>query len=333
LTTWYGHLRRLDVRPGLAVTAGQRLGEVGDLGNATGCHLHFEVHPHGGSIYQDNIDPSSWLHSHVGHTLGGQPPRVQTVAQATARRGAGFTVATFNTLGASHTTATGEHPGMASGRVRTRGLVRLLERHHVDVAGLQEFQAPQHRAFIRLAGARYAVFHPPGDTENSIVWRRHRWRLVDGGWFPIPYFDGHRRRLPVVRLADWHRGTRRMVVTVVTVHNPADTSRYPRQQRWRARALAIEARMVRAMTRRGENVIVTGDFNDRRAPLCKLAAQARLHTADGGRRTAAGCRPGRRAGIDWILASPTLALSGHRVDRSSLVRASSDHPLLTDHVN
>ena len=237
MTTWYAHLRRVDVRPGQAVTAGQRLGEVGDLGNATGCHLHFEVHPHGGSIYQDNINPSNWLHSHVGHPLNGQPPDVQTMAQAAAETGAGFKVATFNTLGASHTTATGKHPGMASGPARTRGLVRLLERHHVDVAGLQEFQAPQYRAFIRLAGARYAVFHPPGDTENSIIWRRDRWRLVDGGWFTIPYFDGHRRRMPIARLTDRHgRGTGRLVA-VLNVHNPADTRRYPHQQQWRARAL------------------------------------------------------------------------------------------------
>jgi hypothetical protein len=38
------------------------LGEVGDRGNATGCHLHFEVHLHNGSIYgPDNVDPSVWL--------------------------------------------------------------------------------------------------------------------------------------------------------------------------------------------------------------------------------------------------------------------------------
>jgi hypothetical protein len=64
LTTWYAHMRRVDVHTGDAVTASQQIGQVGDLGNATGCHLHFEVHPGGGSIYQDNIDPSTWLHSH-----------------------------------------------------------------------------------------------------------------------------------------------------------------------------------------------------------------------------------------------------------------------------
>src|SRR4051794_33814507 len=48
LTTWYGHMRSLTVDNGEVVTAGQQIGEVGDLGNATGCHLHFEVHPRDG---------------------------------------------------------------------------------------------------------------------------------------------------------------------------------------------------------------------------------------------------------------------------------------------
>jgi hypothetical protein len=65
LTTWYAHMRRVDIQAGETVTAGQQIGQVGDLGNATGCHLHFEVHPNGGSIYQDNINPSTWLHAHA----------------------------------------------------------------------------------------------------------------------------------------------------------------------------------------------------------------------------------------------------------------------------
>ena len=63
LTTWYAHMRAIDVQPGDQVAAGQQLGEVGDLGNATGCHLHFEVHPHGGDMYADEVDPSTWLGS------------------------------------------------------------------------------------------------------------------------------------------------------------------------------------------------------------------------------------------------------------------------------
>lgn len=61
LTTWYAHLQQVDVADGDQVQAGQPIGQVGQEGNATGCHLHFEVHPSGGSIYQDDTDPASWL--------------------------------------------------------------------------------------------------------------------------------------------------------------------------------------------------------------------------------------------------------------------------------
>jgi murein DD-endopeptidase MepM/ murein hydrolase activator NlpD len=48
---WYSHLRSPGrVREGAHVRTGQRLGDVGDTGNArtVGCHLHFELHGAGG---------------------------------------------------------------------------------------------------------------------------------------------------------------------------------------------------------------------------------------------------------------------------------------------
>jgi murein DD-endopeptidase MepM/ murein hydrolase activator NlpD len=66
LTTWYAHMRKVTAARGEKVRAGQQIGEVGAEGNATGCHLHFEVHEKGGSIYgPDNVDPSFWLHQHL----------------------------------------------------------------------------------------------------------------------------------------------------------------------------------------------------------------------------------------------------------------------------
>ena len=43
LSTVYGHLSRVDVASGDAVTPGQRIGLVGSTGYSTGPHLHFEV--------------------------------------------------------------------------------------------------------------------------------------------------------------------------------------------------------------------------------------------------------------------------------------------------
>jgi len=72
LTTWYAHMQKVLVSPGELVQPGQQIGEVGAEGNATGCHLHFEVHLKGGSIYgPDNVDPTPWLAANVGRVAGG----------------------------------------------------------------------------------------------------------------------------------------------------------------------------------------------------------------------------------------------------------------------
>jgi murein DD-endopeptidase MepM/ murein hydrolase activator NlpD len=48
--TWYAHLSRIDVRRGVWVGAGVRVGLVGATGDATGPHLHFEVRVRGAAI-------------------------------------------------------------------------------------------------------------------------------------------------------------------------------------------------------------------------------------------------------------------------------------------
>lgn len=52
-TTLYAHLKRAAVSSGESVKLGQRLGEAGSTGNATGPHLHFEIHD--GEDYLDPI--------------------------------------------------------------------------------------------------------------------------------------------------------------------------------------------------------------------------------------------------------------------------------------
>ena len=71
LATWYAHMQAIEVVDGQRVVAGQRLGAAGDQGNASGCHLHFEVHLQNGAIYgPDNTDPSRWLAQHAARTGG-----------------------------------------------------------------------------------------------------------------------------------------------------------------------------------------------------------------------------------------------------------------------
>lgn len=86
LATWYAHMETVTISRGQSVEPGEQIGTTGALGNARGCHLHFEVHEHNGSIYgPDNVDPSLWLSQHADPVspptglpsppLSGQPSR------------------------------------------------------------------------------------------------------------------------------------------------------------------------------------------------------------------------------------------------------------------
>jgi len=55
--TIYGHVDRTLVRTGQAVRAGQQIATMGNRGDSTGPHLHFEVWTAGGS----KINPLTWL--------------------------------------------------------------------------------------------------------------------------------------------------------------------------------------------------------------------------------------------------------------------------------
>lgn len=307
LTTWYAHMRRVTVPDGATVQPGQQLGEVGDLGNATGCHLHFEVHPHGGSIYEDPVDPTTWLANHVGKPL----------------HSAGIRVASFNVLGDSHTQPGGENPGMASGAVRIRRALQILEQHHVDIAGLQEFQRPQARAFAATAREAWGTFNARTTTANTIVWRTATWQLVEGRLVSVPYFYGHREPMPLVLLR--HRASGQLL-WVFDVHNPASTPRYGDQERWRDAATAIELRTVRAVTSGSDVPLVfTGDFNERYEAYCRLSRSHVLTAAPG---NSGGCDRPPWDGIDWIFGSPSVYFSDWRVDRGALVQSTTDHPFV-----
>jgi murein DD-endopeptidase MepM/ murein hydrolase activator NlpD len=66
--TLYGHVNQFFVSAGQVVSAGQQIAEVGNKGQSTGPHLHFEVHE--GGLYAGRVDPMPWLAAH-GISLGG----------------------------------------------------------------------------------------------------------------------------------------------------------------------------------------------------------------------------------------------------------------------
>jgi murein DD-endopeptidase MepM/ murein hydrolase activator NlpD len=67
--TVYGHVNEYFVGAGERVVAGELIAEVGNRGQSTGPHLHFEVHP-GGALYGGQVDPVPWMRAR-GVTISG----------------------------------------------------------------------------------------------------------------------------------------------------------------------------------------------------------------------------------------------------------------------
>ena len=60
--TVYGHMEQILVAEGQAVKAGDTIALLGNRGQSTGPHLHFEVHV--GGIDGEKVDPLPWLRAH-----------------------------------------------------------------------------------------------------------------------------------------------------------------------------------------------------------------------------------------------------------------------------
>jgi hypothetical protein len=262
--------------------------------------------------------------------LSGQAP-TSAAPSASGPRPSHFTVSSFNVLGASHTPPGGRR---ASGTTRIGWVNRLLDRHHVDVAGFQELQAPQLTRFLDITDGRWAFY--PGlrlkriDSENSIGWRTDKFELVHGTTVRIPYFDGSPRAMPLVLLRDRRTG---MLVYVANYHNPADTRAHPHQERWRREAERVEIALQDQLVPQGIPRIMTGDMNERGPFFCRMSASTPLKAARPGtvRRNGA-CQPDRPRAVDWILGSHRLQFSGYVEDRSTLVDRTTDHPVIVSDV-
>jgi endonuclease/exonuclease/phosphatase family metal-dependent hydrolase len=119
-------------------------------------------------------------------------------------------------------------------------------------------------------------------------------------------------------------------VAVVNVHHPANTRRAPKQGRFRAEALRREAAVVRALRAEGLDVLLLGDFNDRRRAYCTFVTRLGMEASHRGG-SGDGCRPPREALVDWIFATDELDLRDHTSVGRTLAGI-SDHQLVVARV-
>lgn len=244
---------------------------------------------------------------------------VQTVVPTT------FRVSSFNVLGAAHTRPGGTRPEFAAGTTRMRWVMDLLRSADISVAGLQEFESPQHAAFQQAAPG-WDVY--PGtrlsrsSLANSIVWNSNTWQLVEGHTIDIPYFFGRLKPMPYLLLRNLETGRE---VWFANFHNPASV--HGPAGRWRREAVARETVLVNRLAASGTPVVMTGDMNARTEFFCPLTTRSQMHAANGGSR-GGRCTPPPTMGIDWILGSHGVTFSDHRAVRGGLVSRTTDHPFV-----
>lgn len=238
-----------------------------------------------------------------------------------------YTVSSFNVLGASHTPRGGKR---ASGATRIVWAHRLLQRHHVDVAGFQELQASQLTRLLAITKGRWAFY--PGlrgrriDSENSVGWRTDKFTLVRAATMDIPYFNGRPRAMPVVLLREKDSG---MMTYFANFHNPADAGKYRNQGRWRREASRLQIALQNRLVGQGIPRVMTGDMNERAAYFCRVTARTPLKAArPTSFRKNGVCHANRPRSVDWIFGSLRLRFSNYIEDRSPLVDRTTDHPMI-----
>ena len=308
LVTSYGFLWRAAVQQGQIVQSGQALGTVGGQPRTGRCALYFSVWGAGRFV-----NPTPWLNAFVG-----KPAPVRYLFGNT-----GFTVASFNMLGASHT----PNSRYASYASRTPRALALLKARGVDVAGLQEFEQRQADLMLRdtTFKSQFGAFRGgKPDSRNAIIWRDSTMQLLSSDLLPIKYFNGSIIQIPIVLLRQ--RSTGRTAYFMNT-HNPASgVFGYGNQAPYRNYDIGVEKAKIVELRATGRPVFFTGDFNDRGAAFCPLTANKLTISANS--IPSLTCAYPKQSSIDWIFAAGQARFSWFNYDRYSKNAKISDHPMI-----
>jgi len=244
-----------------------------------------------------------------------------------ARTGDGVVATTFNSLGSQHTIPGGGAGNYAPGRIRSEWAGDLLRSLRSSFVGFQELQPDQYNQLRRTLEDRYGFY--PGSTSNprvvwqTVVWDKAQWQYVDSRIVDIP-FQGKTRPNPMVRLRNITTGED---VWVLNVHNVSKA--LPSRQEERNRSVRIEIEHILAERERGIPVVFLGDMNERETVFCKVTGQTDLRAVTGGSNSGGTCSPPAKMHVDWIFASPELAIEDAEYLGTPQVSRITDHKVLT----
>lgn len=260
LTTWYGHMQSLSVAAGQTVKAGQVIGQVGSEGNSTGCHLHFEVHPHGGGYLQDQVDPAAWLKKNIGKTLEG-------TRQVGALPGAGQPGASPAAVSGPQVRLAQANIKVSLSRSRYRSDLAKVMKHGPDFVSLNEAQS---RTVSDLSVRGYGTYRASADEYGTrsqalspvVMWRTDRWVAVDKGTVqltkPVTGVKNDNRYATWVVLASSDGSGRISVISTHTMTSPANSPQARKDEA--QRGFAKLAGLAQGLQKYGP-VLVAGDLN------------------------------------------------------------------------
>lgn len=168
--TVYGHLSAFNVQVGQTVTQGQNIGTMGNTGNSTGTHLHFEIHEGIRSGNSTAVDPLPYINGKIDITPTPEPiPHTYDGTWATLRT---------KSLTGSSTVNTFAHAGYGlNGTLPTGSLYRVYEKQAAN--GTDYFRIGYEKWIHRdnseitpyVATAKYTspVLDVPGGTKIAAV--------------------------------------------------------------------------------------------------------------------------------------------------------------------
>jgi endonuclease/exonuclease/phosphatase family metal-dependent hydrolase len=246
-----------------------------------------------------------------------------------ANKATTFVISSFNILGSNHTAPGGGTTGYASGKERIREAVKLLEDRKVDVVGFQELQNDQAKEIKQIAGDTYGLYPGnsmgPRGSQNSIAWRKDKFKVVEAYTVKMPSHRGMLRETPVMRLRDKQTGEE---VYIVNVHNAPGFHKGGAQQHWRDKATDLQVDLLNRLKRSGIPVVLTGDMNEKENYFRRMSREADMNAAN---ELPNGQLP-KRLGIDWIFGSQDVTFKGFQRLGDSIAKKISDHPMLVSKV-
>jgi|GEM_PF-2295832 len=240
-----------------------------------------------------------------------------------------FVVSSFNILGSQHTAPGGGTKGYASGTERIREAAKLIEARKVDVVGFQELQNDQVKELKQAVGDTFGLY--PGNSlgargsQNSIAWRKDKFKVVEAYTVPMPSHKGMIRQTPVMRLRDKQTGEE---VYIVNVHNAPGFHKGGAQQNWRDKATDLQVDLLNRLKRSGIPVVLTGDMNEKENYFRRMSKEADMNAAN---ELPNGQLP-KRLGIDWIFGTQDVTFTNFKRVAESVAKKISDHAMIVSKV-